>query len=359
MKVSEELRQVVALSLAEDMGPVTFKRLLETFGDLPSIFRSAKERAVKDPSLFDKADEEIKKAHDNGAEIITQLDPRYPEALKAIYDPPILLYVKGRLPSEQSPKVAVVGSRLASLYGRRTAETISKGLAAAGAVVVSGMAVGIDSAAHEGALSVDGVTIAVLGSGLSKIYPEQNIKMAELIVKKGAVISEYPMDMLPLPGNFPIRNRIISGLSQAVLVVEARQKSGALITANLALEQGRDVFAVPGNVDSARSEGTNSLLKEGAKIAMSAQDVLEELNVGIWPPTSEPGDGRLRSYQNIDLSEAESKILSLFEREPVHVDAVVEDSGMSTKDAISALSFLEVKGILKQLPGKHYVKADA
>ncbi len=371
MKVTEELKTIVAFSLLENMGPVTFKRLLETFGSVSKILKAPENKlkkfrgkhavdysALKSERFFEMADEEINKAERQGVEIISRLDKRYPAALKEIHDPPILLYVKGCLPSESVPKVAVVGSRIASLYGIRTAETISRGLAEAGVAVVSGMAVGIDSAAHQGALSADGVTVAVLGGGLSRLYPQENKKMADAIVKKGAVISEYPMQMSPRPGYFPIRNRIISGLSSAVLVVEAKEKSGALITVDLALEQGRDVFAVPGNVDSARSGGTNSLLKQGAKFAMSAEDILEELNITKGPIAArkEKHNGGSRAA---DLSEEENKLLSLINSEPAHVDSLIEHSGAPASKTIAALSLLEIKGFLKQLPGKHYVKAHA
>ncbi len=357
MKVTEELKTIVAISLLENMGPVAFKRLLEAFGSVSKIIK-VPEIKLKSKRLFEMADEEIKKASVQGVEIISRLDKRYPAALKEIHDPPILLYVKGRLPSESVPKVAVVGSRVASLYGIRTAETISRGLAEAGVAVVSGMAVGIDSAAHQGALSADGVTIAVLGGGLSRLYPHENKKMAQEIVKKGAVISEYPMEMSPRPAYFPIRNRIISGLSSAVLVVEAKQKSGALITVDLALEQGRDIFAVPGNVDSARSGGTNALLKEGAKLAMSADDILEELNIKkVSAPAR--GEKRKSSEPATNLSEEENKLLSLINSESAHVDSLIEHSGASASKTIAALSLLEIKGFLKQLPGKHYVKTHA
>ena len=368
MKVTEELKSIVAISLLKNMGPVAFKRLLETFGSVSKILKAPENKLrkfrgkggidyseFKSKRLFEMAEEEIQKAGSEGAEIISRLDKRYPAALKEIHDPPILLYVKGRLPSESVPKVAIVGSRVASLYGIRTAETISRGLAEAGVAVVSGMAVGIDSAAHQGALSADGVTIAVLGGGLSKLYPQENKKMAYEIVKKGAVISEYPLEMSPRPAYFPIRNRIISGLSSAVLVVEAKEKSGALITVDLALEQGRDVFAVPGNVDSARSGGTNSLLKQGAKFAVSADDILEELNIKK-NLVSARREKRKGGAPAADLSEEENKLLSLINSEPAHVDLLIEHSGATASKTIAALSLLEIKGFLKQLPGKHYVK---
>ena len=282
-------------------------------------------------------------------------DKEYPGLLREIYDPPKELYVKGALPPGDVPMVAVVGSRMTSHYGLRTARAIAADLAAAGVVVVSGMALGIDTASHEGALSAGGKTIAVLGSGFAHLYPPENKKLAEKIAQRGAVITEYPMNTKPEPWNFPRRNRIISGLSLGVLVVEARLKSGALITADLALEQGRDVFAVPGNVDSAKSGGTNWLLKQGAKVATSAEDILEELITSIASSKKKPKEKN--ASEDEDLSDEEKNLLSLFDSEPIHVDALLESSRLPASRAISALSLLEIKGRLKQLPGKHFVRA--
>ncbi len=360
MKITTELRQIVALSLVKNMGPVAFKKLIEVFGDVSGIFKASagefrkirecskvSHAQLTDSSLLKRADEEIEKARAGKADIVTFYDKNYPQELREIYDPPILLYVKGKLPVDGQPKVAVVGSRLSSFYGQRMTKLISKGLAEAGVAVVSGLALGIDTAAHEGALEGNGVTVAVLGGGLNRLYPSENERLADEIVKRGAVISEYPMDMAPQPGYFPVRNRIISGLSRAVLVVEARAKSGALITADAALEQGRDVFAVPGNADSARSQGTNTLLKQGAKFVTSAEDILEELKIETAPskkqaPAATSGD--------------ENRLLSLLDGEPLHVDTLIEASGIPAKGAISTLSMMEIKGWVKQLPGKNFSK---
>ena len=364
--MSEARQQIVALSLVKNMGPVTFKNLLAAFGDVNGIFKASRAEIMKakgskahidaselkSASLLKKADIEIKKAADANVKIVTFFDKNYPAALKELYAPPILLYVKGVLPDETTRKVAVVGSRIASLYGQRMAKTIARDLAAAGVVVVSGMARGIDSAAHEGALSADGVTVGVLGGGINKLYPRENKKMAEEIAVKGAVISEYPIDMTPKPEYFPVRNRIISGLSSAVLVVEAKEKSGALITVDAALEQGRDVFAVPGNADSLRSGGTNALIKQGAKMVTSAHDILEELNMGR--PSRNGASAKQRSVAHLQLTKEENKILSALEAEPLHVDDLIEESGLKAGQAISVLSAMEIKGVIKQLPGKYF-----
>lgn len=342
--MDETFRQIVALSLVKNIGPVTFQRWLTEHGSVPEAFKAK----CPDPKTFLKsADEEIKKSKEAGIDIVTFFDSRYPEALKTIYDPPILLYVKGALPEPGSLHVAVVGSRIASLYGMRMAREISRDLAKAGVVVVSGLALGIDSAGHEGALEADGRTLAVLGGGIRRLYPAENAKLADRIVKKGALISEYPIDMSPQAGFFPVRNRIISGLCSGVLVVEAKAKSGALITADAALEQGRDVFAVPGNADAARSQGTNGLLKQGAKLVTSAEDILNELKTA---------SSARHAASALDLPPEEGKIYSLLESEALPVDDIIEQTGFSTQQTLSALTMLEMKGIVKQQPGKIFAK---
>jgi DNA processing protein len=229
------------------------------------------------------------------------------------------------------------------------ARSMSCELARTGVGVISGLALGIDAAAHQGALEGGGPTVAVLGSGLNKIYPKENVKLAAEIVRTGALVSEYPMDVNARPGYFPIRNRIISGLARGVLVVEAREKSGALITADAALAEGRDVYAVPGNADAPKSAGTNRLLKQGAKVVTSAEDILEDLGMrkDARPAPAE---------KNVELTEEESRLLSVLEGEPVHVDELIEQTGFSAREAVSALSLMELKGIVKQLPGKHFIR---
>ncbi len=352
----DEFRLTVGLSLLENLGPVTFHRWREAFGPPSEILKQTPQnlkrkagRARIDFSkwheevLLKEADLEIKKARDHGINIITFFDALYPENLKNIFDPPILLYVKGTLPAAGLVCVAVVGSRTASLYGLRMAREIAKGLAEAGVTVVSGMALGVDSAAHEGALAGEGRTLAVLGGGIGRLYPAENKKLAKAISEQGALISEYPVEMEPQAGYFPVRNRIISGLSSSVLVVEAKEKSGALITADAALEQGRDVFAVPGNADSEKSRGTNALLKQGAKVVTSAEDILNELKLSKKVNVARPRPS---------LSTDESKIYTLLESEPLHVDVIVEQTGLSIQQAFTHLFQMELKGVVKQAPGK-------
>lgn len=355
-----ELKKCVALSLAPGIGPRLFKKLLDEFGDIDTALEGDARRitqlpfvpkkfmaGLKSRTLLEEADKEIAKAKKAGAEIVSFFDERYPGSLKEIFDPPMLLYVKGRLPEKNFVGVGIVGSRQASLYGLRMSRKFGQELASAGVVVISGMALGIDGAAHEGALKGGGVTLAVLGSGLNKIYPPGHAKLAREIEKAGALISEYPMDMEPIPQNFPVRNRIISGLSQGVVIVEAQKKSGALITAEAALEQGREVFAVPGNADSAGSAGTIALLKDGAKMAVTVSDILEGLGL----------DGAVSSEKPLPaLSEDENHVLKLVHREPHHVDELIEESQIGDRRTISALTMLEIKKVVKQLPGKNFVR---
>lgn len=371
MKTPDDLTQVVALSLVKNVGPVTFRKLVEEFGSVSKVWEAGKRglprlaklkkiaanvpRDLGSEKFFEQAAEEIETARREGVDIVTFFDAWYPADLKEIFDPPLLLYVQGGLPEETRLKIAIVGSRDASLYGARMARTIARDLAAAGAVVVSGMARGIDSEAHEGALEADGVTIAVLGGGLARPYPPENRKLAARIAKKGAVISEYPMRQFPEPGNFPVRNRIISGLSRAVVVVEAREKSGALITVDSALDQGRDVFAVPGNADSAKSKGTNRLLKQGAKLAESAEDILEELGLNKNRAPHAAISGKENPGAE-NLTEAERSILSFFDLEPVSADELVEKSGLAASRVVGALLSLEMKRQVRKEPGNFFVR---
>ncbi|OGW90778.1 MAG: DNA protecting protein DprA [Omnitrophica bacterium RIFCSPHIGHO2_02_FULL_63_14] len=282
--------------------------------------------------------------------IIKINDPDYPAALKEIYDPPALLYVRGRLPDPARVRIAIVGSRKVSFYGTRMARSIAEELSRAGLVVVSGMALGIDTAAHEGALAGGGPTVAVLAGGLNHIYPKENLKLAKRIVETGgALITENPPEMEPLAGLFPQRNRIISGLSRGALVVEAAKKSGALITADCALSQGRDVFAVPGNADSRLSGGTNWLIKEGAIPVGSAAEILEEW--GLAQPAGCEAPGRPEG-----LKPLEKRLLKAVEAEPVAVDDLIERAGGPAREVLAVLSQLEIRGLLKQLPGKRYSK---
>lgn len=266
----------------------------------------------------------------------------YPEQLKNIYSPPAGIYVKGNLPDFRS-SIAVVGARKASDYGKTAAYKLSYELAGHGITIISGMARGIDSCSHRGTMDGNGITAAVMGSGFKNIYPKENTSLAEEIVKKGCIITEYLPDTLPLPHNFPARNRIISGLSRAVLVIEAGEKSGSLITVSCALEQGKDVFAVPGNIFSSVSFGTNKLIQDGAKPITNVQDILEEFNINYKEKNFE----YLDKYENI--------ILKLLRLGGLKIEEILENSNLSSNEVLTVLSKLECKGLIKRVYGNYYM----
>lgn len=293
------------------------------------------------------------KAH--GVSVITTDDADYPADLLEISDAPLVLYVQGDRKALSDPSVAIVGSRLASLYGMNIARTFAMELAQAGLTIVSGLARGIDTAAHEGTLKAHGVTVAVLGCGLTHAYPAENKELSERITERGAVISEFPMETPPVSFNFPRRNRIISGLSSGVVVVEAALKSGALITGDYALEQGREVYAVPGQIGNPASEGTNRLIQQGAKLAMSAGDVLEDLAPvlkGDRTKDNQPAS----EIPNVVLSREEDMLCSSLEEHPLHIDELADKTGLSVTQAALSLFQLELKKIVRQLPGQKYEK---
>jgi len=361
--IMNNTEKLLVLNMVDDIGSVRTQALLKHFGSLDRIFKTNEDELGKvekiGPVLASALPQAIKKVNlekemkligKHGVKIITFLDRDYPENLKNIYDPPVVLYVKGNIMPEDKLAIAIVGSRLASFYGLETAEKLGFELASHGVTVVSGLARGIDSSAHKGALKAKKRTIAVLGSGLANVYPEENIDLAEKISESGAVISEFPMAMMPNKGNFPRRNRIISGLSLGVVCVEAAEKSGALITCDCALEQGREVLAVPGKVDSMTSKGTNRLIKQGAKLAQGVEDILEELNLG-----------NLRSCPAVSaasnvLDKDESLVYTLLSSDPKYIDDICRESGIGFNRIAGILLKLEIKKFTKQLPGKNFVK---
>jgi len=277
-------------------------------------------------------------------------DKEYPEALRNIYSPPEELFVAGSLLERDTNAIALVGTRRATYYGLAQCEKLSYDLALLGITVVSGMASGIDSAAHRGAIAAGGRTIAVMGGGHNNIYPAENRALYREIVESGAVISEYPPDTIPFKGNFPKRNRIISGLSKGVVVVEAPQRSGALITADFALQQGRDVFALPGNVSSAKSNGAHRLIKEGAKLVENAWDILEELGYVVSRPQSGPG------MPEPEMTAEEKGIFDILNGEPKPIDEIAEAAGLPVRKISKALLKLELKKVVKVLPGENFVR---
>jgi DNA processing protein len=293
-------------------------------------------------------------------------DAEYPEILKKIHSPPKILYINGSFKEDDDLAVAIVGSRRASRYGIEMSEKLGYDLALRGVTVVSGMARGVDSAAHRGALTAKGRTIAVMGSGHGHIYPPENKDLYRRIAESGAVISEFENDISPLPRNFPIRNRIISGLTLGIVVVEAAKNSGALITADFALEQGREVFAVPGKISSLTSEGTHELIKDGAKLVQSAEDIMEELSLR----EIEPEAGREREIREENISKKttkyvynslscdERKVYKILSDEPLYIDDVVKGSGIELSKASKVLLAMELKRLIKELPGKQFVRTE-
>jgi DNA processing protein len=374
------LREHVALNMTPGVGPRAAAKLLERFGSAEAVFGATRMEletlrlrpeaieSIRAREFFDKAAEEITRARSLGVDILLLDDGVYPSLLREIFDPPITLYVKGAW-SEclENPCVAIVGSRRCSTYGQNAATMLARDLGQKGVTIISGLARGIDAAAHRGALEAKGRTVAVMGTGLDQIYPRDHKKLADEILENGgALLSEFPLETPPAPQNFPYRNRVISGLSLGVLVVEAAENSGSLITARLAMEQNREVFAVPGNITSRNSFGTNYLIKgAGAKLVQQWQDVVSELPqeiaAGLLPPEPkkkrEKGTVEQLSLVPADLSVTEHKVFKLLSAdEPLHIDALAAASKLSVPELMGALLGLEMRELVRQLPGKCFVR---
>jgi DNA processing protein len=361
-----DLARWIALSRIEGLGCVGFKKLAEHFNDptaafsapattLAEIHRLDKNiiDGLRNFSAWDEVEAEIIRAEKAAVKIVPFTDSTYPARLRMIPDPPPLLYVKGDIRSEDEKAVAVVGSRSASDYGRRVARDLCRGLASLGFTIVSGMARGIDGTAHETALIAGGRTIAVLGSGVDRAYPAEHQQLYQRISENGAVISEFPLGTRPMAFNFPARNRLISGLSLGVVVVEATEKSGSLITAALALEQGREVFAVPGEVGASRSRGAHRLIRQGAKLVETVDDIMEEIAPQLAARRGDAGSVAKRELPQ-HLGDEFQKIFGLFQERSLQIDEVIENSGYSPSRVSEILLELELQGYLKQLPGKKY-----
>jgi len=304
----------------------------------------------------DFAKEQIRSAEKQKVRIVSYWNPEYPNLLKTIHDPPVLLFVKGTLPESDSIGVAVVGTRTPSMYGRTVAERFAAELSDYGITVVSGLARGVDTAAHRGAVKAGGKTVAVLGSGVDVVYPPENKKLYDDIVENGAVISEFVMGTLPESMHFPRRNRIISGLSRGTLVVEAGDKSGALITAYIALDQGRDVFAVPGNITSPKSKGTNRLIREGAKPVDCIEDILVEIPEKRIPLTQRTAGSAVEPES---LSESEKHLHAVLSEDPKHIDQIASEGNTTTSEALALLLSMELKNHVRQLTGMRFVRMPA
>lgn len=356
----------LALARVKGLGAVSFKKLTTRFVDPTAAFSAALTELEQVEGLhrdtidgivafsdWAEIDEEIERARDAGIAIVPFTNPNYPARLRTIADPPPFLYVKGNILTDDDKAVAIVGSRSASEYGRRVARDLARGLASLGFTVVSGMARGIDGSAHESALQAGGRTIAVLGSGVERAYPAEHETLYRRIGENGAVLSELPIGTRPLAFNFPARNRLISGLSLGVVVVEATEKSGSLITATLAVEQGREVFAVPGEVGSSRSRGAHRLIRQGAKLVESVDDIIEEIAPQLLDRTGSATQRAPRVLPQ-NASDATRTIFALLQENTLQVDQVIERTGMSAAQVLETLLDLELQGLLRQLPGKIY-----
>ena len=378
---SERALHWLALCLVPGLGPIRIRALLQRYGSPEAVFRaSASEleaagvppgpaRSIAAGCTFDDALLQHERVKAEGVMLIGTRDPTYPELLRRTADPPVLLFVKGRLEMLASPMLAVVGTRRPTPYGRNVAERFAYDLAAAGLTIVSGMARGIDTCAHQGALKARGGTIAVFGSGLDHVYPAENRKLADRIAAEGLLVSEFPMGTPAHPQNFPIRNRIISGMSEGVLVVEGAQYSGSAITAKMALEQQREVFAIPGNVTSKMSWGPNLLIKQGANLVQEAADVIEGLSKEtrrrlaerrreLEGRADEPEGAGQDSLPLGPAGEIQEALLRLLRPDrALHVDEILEKvENYSSSETLAALMELEVAGVVRQLPGRNFVK---
>jgi len=369
----------LAISLTQGLGPTKARKLVEHFGGVEAVFHaslteleSTGMQAVSAQSIAtgksaELAREEVARAAAVGVTVVSLEDLCYPPRLKEIYDPPLVLYVRGNPEVLTLPGIAMVGTRHPTPYGSGMAERLACDLAAQGLVIISGMARGVDTASHRGAISAKGKTVAVFGTGVDVIYPKENSRLSEQILALGgALISEFRLGAFAAPQNFPIRNRILSGMSIGVLVVEAAEYSGTRITARCALEQNRDVFAVPGNVTNKNSWGPNTLIKQGAKLVATWEDVWEDLPPEVklaLAPASSPESGRGSSaslFPDQGLPPHEKKILSLLKAdEATQIDEIVErlEAEMSSSEIFAALFELELTGKIRQMPGKNFVKS--
>ncbi len=376
---SSDIEKWLKLTHADEVGPVTFGKLLKRFGSVDAalgasvsglmkvegIGATTAERIAASRDKFDSC-AELELAAKLGVWIVHLEDPRYPPALRQIYDPPPVLYIKGTVERADNLAIGIVGCRRCSLYGQEQSSRLAHLLAATGFTIVSGMARGIDTAAHTGALAAEGRTLAVQGCGLSRVFPPENAKLFQLISASGACISELPLRAEPLAENFPPRNRIIAGLSLGTIVVEAGLRSGALITAQAALESNREVMAVPGKVDSPLSQGSHRLIKEGAKLVETVEDVMEALGyIGeqlkdqtalTAKEVAEKVETPLFETTKFNLKGHEKTIYDALGKEPVHIDQLIADTSLPAGTVNASVVSLRLKGLIKQLPGNLFTK---
>jgi DNA processing protein len=356
----DDKRYWIGFTLVKGIGAVRFQRLLESFGDAESAWNAAPAELAeaglslkvieRQVTIREKVD--LSRIWDQiqskGIKVLTWLDEAYPQRLKEIEQPPPVLYLRGELSPEDAWAVAIVGTRRVTPYGRQVTEEIASFLAANGVTVVSGLARGVDALAHNAALKAGGRTLAVLGSGVDRIYPPENRAIAEQIFERGAVLSDYAPGTPPESSNFPPRNRIISGLSMGVVVIEAGETSGALITAEFAAEQGREIFAVPGNILAPQSKGTNKLIQQGALPLLSASDIMQALNLTRV--------GQHKAAQKaLPADDVEAKLLTAMGEEPLHVDEIRNQTGLPVEKVSATLVMMELKGMVRQVGNMRYV----
>ncbi|MEE9498876.1 MAG: DNA-processing protein DprA [Nitrospinaceae bacterium] len=360
----ESKKHWVGLNMVLGVGKTLSHRLVKAMGSPKNVFHASRKelmevervgdkvaRQILDFDLERSVEREYQLTHRRNVRILTIEDPQYPFLLKSIYDPPPVIYYKGTFLDERSVPLAVVGTRKASSYGRMVAEKLCAALSEMGVCIISGMARGIDTIAHKSALKLGNPTVAVFGCGLDYTYPPESGSLRRQIEEQGAVISEFPMSTKPDRNNFPARNRVISGLSHGTLVVEAGEKSGALITAQFALEQGREVFAVPGNIYSSESRGTHALIQMGAKLTDSPEAMVEELSDSVLELLKERKN---RVLESIELNPKEEHLMSLMSVQEQHIDRVIENSYLSPAEVSATLVTLELKGVIRQTDGKMF-----
>ncbi len=362
----DNLKLWLALGRVRHLGPVMIRRLLGHFRTPDRIFGASERELLGVQDVGPRLAESILKGPDmafcekqleivekRGFRIVTAGSPEYPERLSQIYDPPHLIFTKGEIRPEDEKAVAIVGSRKATHYGKSMAERIAGELASAGVTVVSGFARGVDSVSHRAAADAKGRTLAVFGCGLDIIYPPENRKLYAELPEHGALISEFPCGSKPEPQNFPRRNRIISGVSLGVVVIEAGERSGALLTARHALEQNREVFAVPGNITSTASSGTNELIKQGAHLVTSGEDILTQLEFILPKETTSQV-----TVPPPDLEPEQTKLYEILTDEPIHVDTISRRLGIDVPRILTTLLEMELMGVVQQVPGKKFVKSN-
>jgi len=362
----------LALTMTPGIAARLSARLLREFGSPEGVFRASLTaleacslpapvaQSIFKKQMFWRAEKEVAAIRRIGCRVVHWHEPEYPQTLLQIYDPPVMLYARGDASILNAPSLSIVGTRRPTVYGTQMAQLMGRDLARRGLTIVSGMARGIDAIAHEGATAVGGRAIGVLGTGIDVCYPKENRKLYEKVLERGAILSELPTGSHPAPENFPVRNRIIAGMPLGVVIVEGKEHSGSLITARLAMEFGREVFGVPGNVTQEVSFAPNQLIKQGAKLVTNAEDVIEELPTPVRAALgqAEAVEAEQRNLLAVEgLNPTEQKIYAMLSaEESKHIDELVENSGLNSSDVLATLFNLEMKGIIRQLPGKQFSK---